>query len=82
MALEYTVWAKSPSLNQEIRLFNLEGKQNNSFTNKIEATRWASTFAMQMNKKQHMRATDWAPLVKHEEVGPQTFINYQNSLGR
>lgn len=80
MAYEYTVWAKSPSLNQQIRQFHLAGGQNNKFRDEHTATLWAQSFAQQLNERKHMTATDWAPIVKYEDVGMHTLVNSMNSL--
>lgn len=72
---EYTINAFSPSLNQSIREFNL-GDNNPSIQDKVYAQQLADAFAVRMNKKQHMQASDWVGKIKFETLGIETLPNY------
>ena len=76
---EYTVYAYSPSLNQEIRQFNLEGSTTGSFKTEAEAQQWARAFAYDLGDRDYMRVCDWVPRVKLEQLGADTFVLNQNS---
>jgi len=76
----WTVWAYSPSLNQEIRQFNLEGNSTGSFTSQQEAEQWARAFAYSLGDRDYMRALDWQARVKFEQLGADTFVISQNSI--
>ncbi len=55
---EYIVKAHSPSLNITQRELNLMSAHPSS---KLDAERWAASFAQRLNEQQFMRATDWQP---------------------
>jgi hypothetical protein len=76
MSLEYTVYAYSPSLNQTLRQFNLDGGVNNPHLTEEQANQWATGFAAQLNQQTNMGATDWQAVVKYEELGIQTLPGY------
>jgi len=76
MTQQYTVWAKSPSLNQELRMFDLTGGQNNIFETDIAAGQAAASFAQRLRDQQHMHTQDWEAWVKIEHVGVTTLDNY------
>lgn len=79
MSFQYTVWARSPSLQQEVRSFDLTGGQNNPFPDQAAANQAATALATRLNLERHMHTADWQPLVKHEELGIQTFVNAMNN---
>lgn len=79
MAYEYTVWAKSPKLNQQVRQFHLSEQTNQKFKDQRTADLWANSFAEQLNKQQYLTATDWQGFVKYEQVGIQTLIDSMKS---
>lgn len=79
MAYEYTVWAKSTKLNQQVRQFHLSNLQNKSFNDQRTADLWAASFAEQLNKQNHLGATDWQGVVKHQDVGIHTLVNSMNT---
>lgn len=81
MAQEYTVWAKSPSLNQEIRQFDLTGGAHNAYTDQNLAARDAASFAQRLNATQHLRTNDWEAWVKYEQVGIETLPGYISHTG-
>jgi len=77
---EYTVYAYSPSLNVEIRQFNLEGGSRQAITDRRLAEQWATAFAYSLGDKDYMHVHDWVARVKFEQLGLDTFINSQNSI--
>ena len=77
---EYTVYAHSPSLNQEVRQFNLEGGTRQAITDRRLAEQWARAFAESLSQQGYMQASDWVSRVKFEQLGLDTFINSQNAL--
>lgn len=79
MAYEYTVWAKSTKLNQQVRQFHLSNLTNQKFNDQRTANLWANSFAEQLNKQEHLGATDWQGAVKYQEVGIQTLVNSMSS---
>jgi len=76
---EYTVYAYSPSLNQEVRQFNIEGSSTGSFKDRMVAEQWARAFAYSLGEQEHMRVYDWQARVKLEQLGADTFVLNQNS---
>jgi hypothetical protein len=75
--LSYTVWAYSPTLNQEQRCFLME----NLKPNEAQAHDQATNFARRMNEQRNQHVQDWQPRVKHEPVGAKTLPNWAfNSL--
>lgn len=81
MTKQYTVWAKSPSLNQELRMFDLTGGINNVFETDVAAAQASASFAQRLRDQQHMRTADWEAWVKIEEVGITTIPSYQFHTG-
>lgn len=80
---QYTVWAKSPSLNQELRFLIMENKSGPVVVdNETLANNQAQSFAQTLNNKQHMKATDWVGVVKYEDTGVHTLPNYLFHTGR
>jgi len=75
MATIYTVEAYSPSLNQTVRQFDLANVVNEQLTQQ-QADLAAQRFAALQNQNFYMRACDWQPLVKLQEVGIQTVDGY------
>ena len=75
MREEYIIEAYSPSKNQTIREFNLE-MGNPSITNRSEANRLAESFATRLNKKQHLKTTDWQAKVTWQQLGIETIPGY------
>ena len=76
MAVEYTIHAYSPTANQEVRQFNLEGGVNNPHLTEQIAQQWAAGFAVQLNNQGYLQTYDWTPRVKYEELGIQTITGY------
>jgi hypothetical protein len=76
---EYTVYAYSPSLNQEVRQFNIEGSSTGSFKDRMVAEQWARAFAYSLGEQEHMLVHDWQARVKLEQLGADTFVLNQNS---
>jgi len=79
MSFQYTVWARSPSLQQEVREFNLTGGQNNPYPDQNAANQAAGSLVNRLNTERYLHTADWQPLVKYEELGIQTFINAMNN---
>lgn len=77
---EYTVNAYSKKLNQSIREFNLE-MNNPQLTNPKYAQQIADAFAIRLNQRAHMQATDWVGKIKLETVGIETLPQYQFHTG-
>jgi hypothetical protein len=75
---QYIVTAYSTQANQSIRQFNLEGGQNNQFT-ESEAKLWAESFAIQLNREARLDAQDWVGRVQLEEHGIHTYVDAMNS---
>lgn len=76
----YSIYAFSPSLNTQVREFNLE-MNNPIIDNKLYATQIANAFAQRMNEKKHMQASDWQARVIYEQYGVTTLPNYQFHQG-
>jgi hypothetical protein len=76
---EYTVYAHSHSLNQEVRQFNIEGSSTGSFKDRMVAEQWAKAFAQSLNTQKHQHTDDWQARVKLEQLGADTFVLNQNS---
>ena len=53
---EYIVKAYSPSLNVTQRELNLMSAHPSS---RLDAERWAASFAQRLNEQQFLRTTDW-----------------------
>lgn len=81
MTKQYTVWARSLYLNQEVRMFDLTGGVNNIFETDVIAAREAATFAARLRDQRHQHTADWEAWVKIEEVGVTTLPNYQWHTG-
>ena len=79
MSFEYTVYAYSPTLNQKMRQFNLEGGQNNQYHDPILAQQWADSFASQLNRQANQGVTDWQAQVAYEDLGIHTIPGYISS---
>ena len=75
--LQTTVYAYSPSTNNEVRMFQLENLQNMPFGNQAEQQ--AESFAARLNRERYLHTADWQARVKQEELGIQTFITSQNA---
>jgi len=78
--MAYTVYAKSDSLNQMVRRFDLANVLNDGKT-KEQAEQDAYYFAELQNTNQYLKTTDWYGVVLDEELGIQTFVNDQNNRG-
>lgn len=76
----YTVWAYSPSLNEEHRLFDLA--DTTPYTTLAEAERDAEAFAREFNRVRKQHATDWQPRIKEEAVGITTIPGYLFHTGK
>jgi hypothetical protein len=76
-----TIYAKSDSLNQMVRRFDLTNILNDG-VELHTAQRDADAFAQQQNSIQYLKATDWYGVVLDEQLGEQTFIEDQNSRPR
>jgi len=66
----YAVYARSESLGQQVRVFDLE-HMDREFTLE-QAEQAADFFAELQNKNQYMNAGDWQPLVQLEDHGIDT----------
>ena len=75
---EYTIWAYSPTANQEVRELNLE--MGNPPTKQL-ADQTAGAFAHRLNTQTHLKANDWVGRVKLEQLGIETLPNYQFHTG-
>jgi hypothetical protein len=73
-----TVYAKSDSLNQMVRRFDLTNILNEG-VELAHAQRDADAFAQQQNNIQYLKTTDWYGIVLDEQLGEHTFIEDQNS---
>lgn len=73
-----TVYAKSDTLNQMVRRFDLTNILNDR-VELAQAQRDADSFAQQQNNIQYLKATDWYGVVLDEQLGEHTFIQDQNS---
>ncbi len=73
--LQYTIWAYSPSLNQELRWFNLQNLE--PVTDASLAEKLANSHAQVFNGIAKMNATDWVGRTKHEDLGLDTFPGAQ-----
>ena len=82
MTTQYTVWAKSTSLNQEIRMFDLTGGQHNEFTSDVEAAQASASFAQRLRDQRHMHTQDWEAWVKIEHTGVTSLTNYEYHTGQ
>ena len=82
MTQQYTVWARSPSLNQEMRMLDLTGGQNNIFTTDQEAAQAAASFAQRLRDQRHMHTQDWEAWVKIEHAGVTSMPNYEYHTGQ
>lgn len=76
--MAYTVYARSNSINQQIRRFDLTNIASENVT-LAQAEMDAKFFAELQNTNQYLNASDWQPLVLEEQLGEATFIQYQNS---
>lgn len=76
----YTVWAYSPSLNQEHRFVDLA--DTTPHDNYQEALREALAFAHEFNRVRKQHATDWQARVKEEAVGITTIPGYLFHTGK
>jgi hypothetical protein len=74
MSQGYTIWAYSPSLNEQHRLLDLANTQ--PIEDQLLAQRHADSFAAQYNYNQKQHATDWVGVIKLEQVGIQTIPGY------
>ena len=80
MAQGYTVWAYSPSTNQEYRQLNLANLA--PIQEQATAQRDADSFAHIHNRDRKLGATDWVGVVKFEQVGIQTLPGYIGHQGQ
>lgn len=71
--MTYTVWAYSPSLNQEHRQVDLSNQQN---LTEQQAQRAADSFAHIYNRDRKLNAVDWRARVKNEQLGIATLPGY------
>ncbi len=76
----YTVWAYSPSLNQEHRLLDLS--DTTPYDNLAEAERDARAFAHEFNRVRKQHVNDWQARVKEEAVGIATIPGYLFHTGK
>lgn len=65
---EYIIKAYSPSLNITQRELNLMSAHPST---KLDADRWAASFAQRLNEQQFLRTTDWVPRI--EQVNKQYY---------
>ena len=71
---KYTIWAHNHKLNQTMHQVNLDDMPADA--THAQAQQRADAFAMRLNQQQHMMSTDWAGVVKLEEVGVETLPGY------
>jgi len=71
----YTVYARSDTLNQEVRRFDLTNVLNDDITYE-QAQLDAVNFAQLQNDQQCMKTTDWQPLVRVEDLGIDTMPGF------
>ena len=74
MSQGYTVWAYSPTLNQEHRLLKLADLAPEQ--DRARAQQDADAFASIYNRDRKQNATDWRGRVKLETVGISTLPGY------
>jgi hypothetical protein len=74
MQTGYTVWAYSPSLNEEHRQFDLANMQLEQDERRAQQAADAFAGIYRRDKKQH--ATDWIGRIKHEQTGIETLSTY------
>jgi hypothetical protein len=70
----YTVYAFSPTLNQQIRRFDLTESGDYTLEQANEHAEW---FALLNNKNRYLQTEDWQPLVQLEQHGIDTIPGYQ-----
>lgn len=74
MSTGYTIWAYSPSLNEQHRQLDL--RDTTPYKDQQEAERDAQAFAHIYNRDRKLHATDWQGVVKLETVGITTLPGY------
>lgn len=74
MQTGYTIWAYSPSLNEEHRQFDLANMQLEQDQRRAQQAADALAGIFNRDRKQH--ADDWIGRVKLESVGVETLPNY------
>jgi hypothetical protein len=70
----YTVYARSESLNQRVRVFDLEHVDRELTLEQAEQA--AKYFALKQRQDRYMNASDWQPLVELEQHGIDTLPGY------
>jgi hypothetical protein len=58
---EYIITAYSSAANQTQREINLMGPAP---TTKLEADRWAASYALRLNQQRHLQQSDWQPRIE------------------
>jgi len=76
--MAYTVYARSQSIGQQVRRFDLTNISSEGVT-LAEAQMDAKFFAHLQNTNRYLNASDWQPVVLDEQLGEPTFIQHQNS---
>ena len=71
----YTIWAYSPSLNEEHRWFDL-AQVPHPVEDQQLAQRLADSAAYTFNQQHKNNATDWVGVIKLENVGIETLDGY------
>lgn len=77
--MAYTVYARSTSINQQVRRFDLTNMASDNVTLE-QAQMDAEFFAELQNTNRYLNATDWQPVVLDEQLGEHTLVQHQNSL--
>lgn len=75
--MQTTVYAYSPHLSTEVRMFNLANQQVQPFGAQVELE--AQSFCNRLNQQRHMHTADWQPRIKQEDVGIHTIPGYMGS---
>jgi len=76
--MAYTVYARSQSIGQQVRRFDLTNIRSEGVT-LAQAQQAAEFFAHLQNTNAYLNARDWQPVVLDEQLGEHTFIAHQNS---
>ena len=72
---QYVIEAYSPTAQQTVREFNLEGGLR-VITQHNEALMAAAFFAARMNRDQYLQATDWQPKFSLQTTGIETLDSF------
>lgn len=75
----YAIYAYSPSLNQEVRRFDL-ATINEPQLNQARAQQDADYFALLQNTNRYLNATDWQARIEFETHGYDTLPGFIDPL--